>query len=347
MGRHVPYLGESGSNLGYATSRFVEHASQRFPAAILQTPLPFSPTSDVLPPSWGPQTRSTSIPSPPLASPLVSSPYSRRDSTYSVGVQGVSSPGASSNSSRGDDGRPRQYTATRGQGQSLAAYIASTPALAPQQYGTNTPTYVAPLLSAHDPSSADTNGNNGAQYLHANQSYVGRHRSAPQAAAQSGTQTSLPNSEHHASYFIDMVVRPLQQEVGYADYSQPQSSRGHHGFSPAAGAWTRYLHDNSTAPVAAARPRLAVPTLAPAAPLQNILHPVDRTPLLRHAEVPNLSGNEIQVASDGVLVASGSNGRRNERRQRSSFTLDQRNETSQTRALGACLRCKSQRVRVC
>lgn len=380
-------------------SRPAEHASQRFPAPTLRHPQPYNPSSDAIPPGWGPQARSTSYPSPPLASPLVGSPYSRRDSAYSTGVPRTSSPSASSNSPRGEDGR-LPYAPMRAPDQNSTANSTPTPTFgAGHQYSVNTNGFAAPFPPAHrDPTTSTDDANSSRHGPGSLTNIVDGFRATPPVAAQNAPPTSLAEPEPRVPYTADAVIRHFQQDVGRTSYSQTHTELGRGTFSPAFGAWTRSRHGDSTnAQQAAPQPPRPVSSFPPAAPLHNILHPVDQTPSMRHADVPGrpgsdtrgqhsgssssavsaasstgprnvlsqppntppndvlpsgngtapvATGNEIQIAPSASREESENNRRTQERRSRSTFSVDQRNETSQTRAIGACLRCKSQRVRV-
>lgn len=388
-GPPVAYFAEPSSTSGYMTSRPAEHASQRFPASILRPPQEYNPSTDAIPPGWGPQARSPSFPSPPLASPLIGSPFPRRDSAYSTGVQRTSSPSASSNSSRGEDGRP-PYVLTRVQDQGSTANSTATPTFgAGNQYSGSTNGFAAPFPPAHRGSVTNIDENNGGRYHPGSLiNIVDGFSAAPHSSAQNSVQTPFPGPEHRTAFTADAVIRHFQQDVGKTNYAQAQTDLGRGTFTPAFGAWTRsHLGAGTNDQRAAPQPPRPVSTFPPAAPLHNILHPVDQTPSMRHADVPGHSGtesrtspsvsssvapsaapsnaptsssniasnadstapktgNEIQIAPNATPEESESNRRRRERRSRSTFSVDQRNETSQTRAIGACLRCKSQRVRV-
>ena len=93
-------------------------------------------------------------------------------------------------------------------------------------------------------------------------------------------------------------------------------------------------------------PPSAPPSTAPCT-VSNGSPTFSRSSTTTRAPIAPRNGNEIQIVPPASAEEAARSQQRRERRWRSNFTVDQRNETSQTRAIGACLRCKSQRVRVC
>ena len=193
---------------------------------------------------------------------------------------------------------------------------------------------------------------------HERYEYVENHHPGYAPNEQYATQNGSENVEHMvdeedvSGWEPEIKPKDIETEESKGDSAEETSDS-----VPANGQGP----ESTTAPEPAASLPASVESSPPApsraAPLQALLHPVDQTPLLRAAEIPVRTAFEplavpsiIPPPAEEVAIldqpSESAKGGKPERRQRGTFTQEQRDETSQTRTYGACLRCKSQRVRV-
>ncbi len=344
-----PQPSDLGTVTRYTTANTSRSSGPRFPASILLSPGPASPSRFSPPPNLGTQRRPESLPSPHVASPYT---HFRGDDSSTATNTATSSPRSSINNLLHDENHSHPF-----HGQMRAHQRTTTTSASTSHYGSTSP---------HETGSSQPSP----QYTHSSEAYWNnaKHRQSTgldyatlsyQHACEyeplSSRQEHSPHTESSGSYYNQVI----------AATDSAKTSDGSHASTPLTGSWTDYLRDNSTHASSdfqpPTRPQPQTTTPAPAVPLRSIINPVDKTPMLSAATIPHLRGNVIQIVPDHEPTPPTIEPRRilkpgfprinpvtgkTERRPRSAFTEEQRNETSQTRAAGACLRCKSQRVRV-
>lgn len=341
-----------------------------FLASIMDTTYSYNSSLNDVPSTWGPYSRSSHT-SPPAMSPATSGSLSRRGSGNSVDSPAVPSPAPSSGSTSRDGGNTSSHRASD-QSQSPPSYTFvalqspnrtlgggppnnigtstfSHAALLPASNAISAPLMRSPVVYTQPPTYYVTTADSQAQPAPPPfSSGGGSYYNMGMNQAPLYTVTARPDPAPFAAPF-----RSGRQELEYPGFVQAQVQE-HEARFVEEGEWTSLLAAAEEGTFTESLPSRAVVHTSPAA-LHNIINPADdEAPICAgmHQHIQS-HGHDASVSNDAAaeqslqlvqtdIVQTDKGGRR----PRSTFSFEKRQETSQTRTIGACLRCKSQRIRV-